>query len=315
MLIRDTANLMGRTLQATWSEALLALTYPLGPVGFSIRTFDGTFVDCNQRYLDLYGFTREQAASTSRFDVLLPEYHESVRQLYQRMIDGELDRFVVEVEVLRPDGVRMWTRTNVVPMTVPGSTERYALNSLENITEIQQQRIELEYAASHNALTGVANRAEMCRTIERRAARTGQLPGLLIIDLDEFKLVNDSLGHAAGDHVLKTVAERIAGVLRDSDLVARLGGDEFAVIAPKLSDRNVRGLVERIQRAVNRPIEYGEGTINQTMSIGIALGDHGRDLADLLVKADRVLYAAKRQGRNCHRTFDETMIHHDALTS
>jgi diguanylate cyclase (GGDEF)-like protein/PAS domain S-box-containing protein len=307
-LVRGVANLVGRALQTTWSEELLTLTYQLGPVGFSIRTFDGVFVDCNQRYLDVYGITRERAASMSLFEVLLPEYHDGVRDLHHRLINQDLDRFVTEVEVRRGDGSTMWVRTNVVPMTIPGSTERFVLTAVENITEMQQQRIELEHAASHDSLTGVANRATMCKAIEHHAATTGALPGLLMIDLDDFKLVNDRDGHAAGDHVLATVAERIAGVLRGSDVVARLGGDEFAVVAPGLVGSGVDGLAQRLQRAVAPPIEFGDGTIHQTMSIGVALGEDCNDLADLLAKADRALYAAKRAGRTCHRTFEPSML-------
>lgn len=305
-LVRGTANLVARALLTTWSDALLTLTYQLGPVGFSIRSFDGRFVDCNQRYLDLYGITREQAATISLFDVLLPEYHEPVLDLYEQVIAGELSRFVIEAEVFRGDGSRMWVRTNVVPMSVPGTTERYALTAIEDITEIQRQRIELEFAASHDPLTGVANRAAMCRAIERTAASTGELPGLMMIDLDEFKSVNDSHGHAAGDHVLQTVATRITDALRESDMVARLGGDEFAVVAPGLTVDNVGDLVARIRQSVSRPIEFDDITLTQTMSIGVAFGRDGRDLADLLVKADRALYLAKSDGRNCHRTFVST---------
>ena len=307
-LVRGVANLVGRALQTTWSEELLTLTYQLGPVGFSIRTLDGAFVDCNQRYLDLYGITRDQAESMSLFDVLLPEYHDVVRKLYARLVAHDLDRFVTEVEVRHGDGSTMWVRTNVVPMAIPGSTEHFVLTAIENISEMQQQRIELEHAASHDSLTGVANRATMCKAIEHHTATTGELPGLLLIDLDDFKLVNDRNGHAAGDHVLKTVAERIAGALRGSDVVARLGGDEFAVVAPGLVGTAVDGLAQRLHRAVAPPIEFGDGTISQTMSIGVALGEDCSDLADLLVKADRALYAAKRAGRTCHRTFEPSML-------
>lgn len=308
-LVRGTANLVGRAVRVTWSDALLTRTYQLGPVGFSIRSFDGRLIDCNQRYLDVYGINRDQAETTSLFDVMLPEYHDRVLDLYEQLIAGELNRFVIEVEVLRGDGSRMWVRTNVVPLSVPGSTERYALTAVEDITEMQQQRVELEFAANHDPLTGVANRAAMCRAIEQTAVTTGTLPGLLLIDLDEFKVVNDSHGHAAGDHVLQTVAERITGALRGSDVVARLGGDEFAVVAPNLNADNVDGLVERIRRSVTQPIEFGDTTLTQTMSIGIAFGDDGHDLADLLVKADRALYVAKHDGRNCHRTFAAPMDH------
>lgn len=312
-LVRGVANVVGRALQTTWSEELLALTYQLGPVGFSIRTFDGRFVDCNQRYLDLYGIDRSQVATTSLFDVLLPDYHDGVQELHRRLMAGELDRFVIEVEVRRGDGSTMWARANVVPMTVPGSAERYVLTALENITDVQQQRIELEHAASHDPLTGVANRSAMRRAIERHLATDRTLPGLLMIDLDDFKLVNDSYGHAAGDHVLQTVANRIANVLRGSDVVARLGGDEFAVVAPKLVAEGVDGLARRLRQAVDAPIEWQDETIVQTMSIGIVLGEDCVDLADLMVKADRALYAAKDNGRHCHVLFDPS-VHADALS-
>ncbi|NNE11716.1 MAG: diguanylate cyclase [Ilumatobacter sp.] len=304
-LMRGVAALVGRSLQTTWSTELLTLTYQLGPVGFSIRTFDGDFVDCNERYLELYGVDRHAAATRSLFDILLPQYHEDVAELHAALRSGELDRFVTEVEVQHGEGFPIWVRTNVVAMTVPGTSERYVLTAVENITEIQHQRIELEHAAAHDPLTGVANRATLYAAIERCAATTGDMPGLLLIDLDRFKSVNDELGHAAGDHVLKAVAERLKTTVRGADLVARLGGDEFAIVAPGLRRSDVDGLARRLQRVVEQPIAVdGDVELEQTMSIGIALGADCDDLTDLLAKADRALYAAKHAGRRCHQTFD-----------
>ena len=168
---------------------------------------------------------------------------------------------------------------------------------------------QIRYQAVHDTLTGLPNRALIIDRIDRMLARTRRgdvLGGALFIDLDGFKEVNDSLGHGAGDHVLKAVAERLAAVMRESDDIGRLGGDEFIVLVDGDSmSEGPESIARRLLEALRLPFELGEGTeesVTLTASIGIATGGR-HSAAELLRDADIALYAAKAKGKNCYVVF------------
>jgi diguanylate cyclase (GGDEF)-like protein/PAS domain S-box-containing protein len=306
-LARSTASLYGRALQTARSEELLSLTYQQGPLGFSIRTWGGDLVDCNQQYLDLFGLTREAADQIVLPSLLSDTTSDSTAATLDEMRRGVIDRLSTNVEVTRGDGSRFWAHTHSVPLRVPGRSETLVLTSIEDVTEIHVQRIELEHAAQHDSLTGVANRGQMSDAIDRFRVLNGKLPAVVIVDIDRFKLINDSFGHAVGDEVLQVVAERISSQLRPGDVVARLGGDEFAIVIQHLSRADAVRLAQRLLRAIEAPLEIDGRLIDQTMSVGVALSEGSQDPADLLKRADRALYAAKAAGRNTHVVFDESL--------
>jgi diguanylate cyclase (GGDEF)-like protein len=161
---------------------------------------------------------------------------------------------------------------------------------------------QLRHMAFHDSLTGLANRAlfleRLDAALERTRAEGGRV-GLLIIDLDEFKPVNDRYGHAAGDKLLREVSLRLARCVADAGLVARLGGDEFAVLA-ETEDRPVEQLADRIAAAMGRPIRLGDVHVVVGASIGIAVADNGDSArADLMHAADLAMYAAKARAKDC----------------
>jgi len=169
----------------------------------------------------------------------------------------------------------------------------------------------LEHQATHDALTALPNRALFQGRLEQAlagAARGGDAVAVLFLDLDRFKVVNDSLGHAAGDDLLVAVAGRLAGCVRGGDTVARLGGDEFAVLLAGLGvGREATRTAERIIRALDAPFRLGGHDVVTATSIGIAVGGTGHAAVDLLRDADVALYRAKARGRGRYAVFDATM--------
>ncbi len=306
-LIRGVASLYGRALQTARSDELLALTYSEGPFGFAVRTWDGRLVDCNQRYLDINRLPREAAERSDLNSMLLPEHRPLVAGQLAQLKRGEIDRIRVDVELTRGDDTRFWGQIHAVPLQVPGSSEHLVLTSVEDVTETHRQRIELEHAAHHDPLTGLANRTAMTAAIDRLAAANHEYPALLFVDLDRFKFVNDSLGHTVGDALLKLIAERITAEVRAIDVVARLGGDEFAIVVPTLTVEGAHCLARRLQRVARDHFEIDGRSISQTLSIGIAIGEGSTDAADLLVRADRALNAAKTSGRSGYVIYDESL--------
>jgi len=166
---------------------------------------------------------------------------------------------------------------------------------------IAQER-KLTTLAYHDALTGLANRQLLHEHLKQAIAlahRLKRVIALVFIDLDHFKSVNDTLGHAAGDRLLKEVAARLAACTREGDIVARYGGDEFVMVLPNLSGNDiVEPLVHRMLDVLSQPISLDDGTINLTCSAGISLYPRdGVDIATLVMKADAAMYRVKRRGR------------------
>jgi diguanylate cyclase (GGDEF)-like protein/PAS domain S-box-containing protein len=181
-----------------------------------------------------------------------------------------------------------------------------------DITERMRLEGALRHQANHDALTGLGNRSLLLDGLRRataRADRNGTVAALLLLDLDSFKSINDSLGHAAGDHLLQGIAERLRSAVRADALIARIGGDEFAVVVEDL-DAAPRALdvAARIQAALRQPLVVGERTVNPSASIGIATNeDESLDVDMLMRHADIAMYAAKRSGPGEFAMFEATM--------
>ncbi len=172
--------------------------------------------------------------------------------------------------------------------------------SLGALTRMEQN---LRHQATHDALTGLANRTLFAEVLERSEGSAS----VLLIDLDDFKTINDSLGHAAGDEVLVGVAERLLRSVRDEDLVARLGGDEFAVVLPGRDGRAAAEVARRIESNLASPLTVLGRQVEIRSSIGVAVGDGSGDADELLRSADVAMYEAKHQGKGHFRMFEAGM--------
>jgi diguanylate cyclase (GGDEF)-like protein len=178
-----------------------------------------------------------------------------------------------------------------------------------NRLALEEMAAALAHQALHDPLTGLPNRALLLDRLAQAAARAGRDPAplaLLFLDLDEFKLVNDTLGHRAGDDLLKGVANRLVAVVRPGDTVARFGGDEFVVLCENMpGEAQAVDLAERIADVLGRPVTIFGRELRVTASIGIVLADAGLVTADDLLRyADIAMYQAKEQGRNRFAVFD-----------
>jgi diguanylate cyclase (GGDEF)-like protein len=194
------------------------------------------------------------------------------------------------------------------------ATVRGLVLNYRDVTERALYEERLTQQAFHDALTGLPNRASFQDRLEHALQQRGETVGLLFIDLDHFKVINDSLGHDAGDQVLRDVAQRLAGCLRQGDTLARLGGDEFTVLIPGLVGHDAVAVARRIESHLQPPFEVPGQSVVVTASIGIATGLALRDRPEALVRdADAAMYAAKALGRARHAHFDTTM-HTRAVT-
>ena len=184
--------------------------------------------------------------------------------------------------------------------------------TVDDVTEQTRAAADIERMAKFDALTGLANRPMILKTLgEALAAAPGPgrgKVGLLLLDLDKFKDINDSLGHVAGDQLLIKVAERLRAVVGPENAVGRLGGDEFVIVVKDMGRRECFSLAKRINKAISKPIKLGANVCKTTVSIGIAIGpDHGDDETALIRAADIALYSQKAKGRNGYDVFDAEM--------
>jgi diguanylate cyclase (GGDEF)-like protein/PAS domain S-box-containing protein len=179
--------------------------------------------------------------------------------------------------------------------------------TLRDVTEQRRLERELTHRANHDSLTGLANRvlfADRVQAAVDLTLRTGALVGVLFIDLDDFKVVNDTLGHEIGDQLLAAVGHRLSGALRANDMAARLGGDEFAILIEETVDPiDVEQVAERIVRILAEPIVLSGNLVNGSASIGVSTTIEAEDASDLLRQADLALYVAKGAGKSRWRRY------------
>ncbi len=181
---------------------------------------------------------------------------------------------------------------------------------LERTIALSEARVELERMALSDALTGLANRTllgDRIRQATARADRGALPPCVLMLDLDEFKTINDSLGHSAGDQILVEVARRLRSVVRQTDTVARLGGDEFAIVMPDATEDDALRVAERALKELQAPVWVGDRPVWAGASIGLCFGRGSQDGEDLLRDADTAMYAAKKLGRGNIQIFRAEM--------
>jgi c-di-GMP-specific phosphodiesterase len=195
----------------------------------------------------------------------------------------------------------------------PDAAEIQSLRNAANLAAIALDRLRADDAATAaarvDALTGLPNRAQFLDQLERHLADRSARVGVLFCDLDQFKWINDSLGHPSGDRVLVEVADRLREVMTEGDVLARFGGDEFSVLVTDATPRSVTDVATRIDGVFRDAFRLDSGEFFLSVSIGIALNDHDADAIGLVRDADAAMYAAKEGGRSRFAMFDEHLRH------
>jgi diguanylate cyclase (GGDEF)-like protein len=280
------------------------------PQGLVLYDASARIIICNQPYLDMFGLSPDVAKPGCTMQRLIALRKET------GSFDGDVDAFCNAIiqTVSLGKATRQLTEA-------PGGRAIEIINrplksggwvaTIEDVTERRRAEEKIAHLAHYDGLTDLPNRILFRERLEQslKAIRPGEQLAVLYIDIDEFKSVNDALGHPIGDELLKGVAERLRGCLNETDVAARLGGDEFAVIQTAIRDRSeTTRLVDEIHSAIRRPLECMGHLITTDASIGIALApDDGVDLDQLLKNADLALYGAKGDGRRTYRFFEAGM--------
>ena len=277
--------------------------------GLLLYDSSGRIVIYNQRYLEMYGLSPDVVKPGRSFRDLIEHRKQT------GSFEGDVDEFCSTVLRNVAQGKVTYTILDTAERSIqivnrPLTTGGWVA-TMEDITERRRSDAKIAHLAHYDALTDLPNRTLFREQLEQALMRVerGEQIAVLYIDIDEFKSVNDTLGHSVGDELLKAVADRLRGCLRKTDLVARLGGDEFAIIQTALErPADATELVTRIYQAIRAPFECAGHLLTTDASIGIALAPQdGTDLDQLLKNADLAMYGAKADGRRTYRFFEPAM--------
>lgn len=263
----------------------------------------------NQALVRIFGFasTQEVLELDSVRGLYAEHERERLKQFNEARLAGDSAPDIYEFEAVRADGERIWVQTSVRVVTWNG--ERATQHWLMDITERKRAEQRLARLASYDVLTGLANRTMFQSELRQAIAqvgRSGKSGALLLLDLDNFKHVNDSLGHPAGDVMLKRVGQRLVSRARETDFVARLGGDEFAIVANNLADADGAAVIaQTVEEALSQAIDLEGAEVFTTASVGITMfPDDSADPDVLLKNADMALYQAKNTDRGKFSFYD-----------
>jgi diguanylate cyclase (GGDEF)-like protein/PAS domain S-box-containing protein len=278
-----------------------------------IWVFDGagrtTFV--NPKLEEMLGHSRGEMIGHVVYDFMDNAARQEAESYIKRRKPGIAHQH--ELKLTKKDGSVLWVLVSSNPFVMPDERSAGALAMLTDITDRKKNEQRIEYLATHDALTDLPNRNLLKDRITQaiaHAQRTGPGLGVIFIDLDHFKYVNDSYGHAVGDEVLKVVAQELCKTVRQGDTVARLGGDEFVILLPEIESGYVEGsvLVNHILSMFQQPLKVANLDFRLTASIGICFYPNDGQTADeLLMYADTSMYRAKEAGRNGFQFYEAEM--------
>ena len=273
-------------------------------------TPDGRILFVNRAWRETLGYSAEEVAVLNIFDVIYTDFREHYSALLQRLMAGEGDG-IMETSFRMKDGGIVAVEGHVTVGFEQG--QPVAIRGIfRNVTERKQAEQRIVEMATHDVLTGLPNRTLLQDRIAQALAhnrRSQEQAAVLFIDLDHFKVINDSLGHDVGDALLQEVAARLAAIVRSEDTVARQGGDEFIVLLPNLASALVvEAVAQKILGALIQPYQIHEKELHIGGSIGIALfPSDGEDVDTLLKNSDIAMYHAKENGRNNYQFFAPEM--------
>jgi diguanylate cyclase (GGDEF)-like protein/PAS domain S-box-containing protein len=281
------------------SERLFRAMFDRSPIAIALLSEDQRITRVNVAFEKLLGRAAAELIGCLPAELSQPDPGPARRSADE----AASSRGQYEIHFSRPDGSEVWGRMSSTPLEAESITgPGVVLIQIEDITILRTMQARFAYAATHDRLTGLANRALV---LDQLAATLTDVQhegdqdrvAAFYCDLDSFKEINDTLGHAAGDQLLVEVARRLELTAREHDTVGRLGGDEFVMIAsPVPSAAQAAGIAARLMRAVQQPVDFDGDPVCPLMSIGVALSGPGATADQLLADADRAMYAAKAAG-------------------
>jgi diguanylate cyclase (GGDEF)-like protein/PAS domain S-box-containing protein len=292
------------------SEAKLRSLYDLSPLGIALNERDGRFLQVNHAIELITGYTQQEILATNWWEWAIDDDDPEQRRRVELLLaDGRFGP--VEKELVRKDGSKISVQITGIIVRAPDG-QQHIWSMVEDISVRKRSEQRIAFLAYHDALTGLENRFGLRARLEeilKKGVENGTRTAVMLIDLDRFKNVNDTLGHDAGDKLLIEVARRIRSSVRDSDLVARLGGDEFVVVVPGVRENQpLDGIVRKLFEQLRGNVQLPGRIVYTSCSVGVSVAPaDGDDATTLLKHADLAMYVAKSQGGDSYRMFQASM--------
>ncbi len=285
------------------SEARFRSAFDDAPIAMALLDKEGRFFELNRTFEAMLGYGPGELNGSLFKDITHPDDVEMSVEKYRTMINGDVDHYELEKRFCHKDGRTIWGLLSVSVVRDSGDSPIHSISQIQDVTESHAMSERLSYQASHDALTGLVNRREFERRVEaaiRASAEERCKHALCYLDLDQFKIINDSCGHVAGDALLKQLASILKTKIRRSDTIARLGGDEFGILIERCPGEEARKIADAVLDAVRTfRFSWEDKTFSIGASIGLVPITSGEEtVTDLLRLADSGCYAAKDHGRN-----------------
>ena len=294
------------------SEERFRTAFEDAPIGVALVGLDRSHLGVNRAYCEMLGYTEEELLAKSHPEIIYPDDHEESAARIHRMLEEEVEPYALERRYLHADGRVVWSLSNISLIRDSEGEPSHFVCLHEDITERKELEERLRHQAYYDALTESPNRVLFLDRLDHALARATREDGpvaVLMVDLDDFKVVNDSLGHDAGNAVLIEVAERLRRTVRPGDTVGRIFGDEFAILLEAPAGMEEANLVtQRIEERLREPFEAEGQEVHVSASVGISLAETTEDqLEEILRRADLAMYEAKRNGKAQHEMYDPGM--------
>lgn len=282
-------------------------------VGMALVSTDGHWLEVNESLSALVGYTREELRNMSFRTIMHPEDLGLTLVKMQELVEGVIPSFQLENRYIHKQGHTLWVLSSASLVRDEDDKARHMVFQVQNISDRKQAEDQIRYAAFHDGLTGLPNRTllsdRMSMAVERAKRSNDYNFAVLFIDLDRFKVVNDTMGHEMGDKLLVDLSNRLKECVRTVDTLARLGGDEFAILLEGIINPELAiEIAERIQESLSRPFDLDGQEFFTSASIGISFSTLGYESPeDILRDADTAMYRAKASGKARHEVFDLDM--------
>ncbi len=314
-IVRDVSDRLEAQRALAEAEERFRTAFEEGAAGMAIVSLDGWILRVNRALCAITGYPHAGLQARPMHSLLHPDDREHEELETERMVAGQIATARGERRYLHEDGRFVWVSVSTTLVRDAGGRPLHLLTQAQDVTERRRYEAELRHMADHDALTGLLNRRAFERELERHVdhvARYGPRGAAVLLDVDRFKNVNDTLGHGAGDDLLGRVARALRERLRDGAVIARLGGDEFAVLVPEGGPADAEATACELLEAIRLVrISTPSGRMRAvSASIGVAPFDSERLTGeDVLVNADLAMYEAKEGGRDrvaCHGSATES---------
>jgi len=307
-LVRDISARKDAENRLRSSEQRFRSFFKNAAAGMAILNPHGDFLEANDAFCAFIGYEPHELKQMNVEQITAEDNLEETRRYYRQVREGRTVCFNYEKEYRRKDGSHVCGRVTVAWVHDDSGRAQYGIGLVQDITDHRAAQRDIERLVNFDQLTGLPNRRHFQEALAQdlqRFEESGEAMGVLFLDLDHFKRVNDTMGHAAGDQLLRLAGSRLVELTGPSDLVARLGGDEFAVVLREIrAVEQVSAVAEKVRQGFEAPFSCEGEECLISVSVGIAIvPDDGQEVEALLKNAEIAMYDAKESGRNLHRFY------------